>query len=211
MMEVYDGHSHAQLCLISCCSNFWVDTICYTDLVQNVTIFDHSRIDKNGQKSLQNTTLRHQDLEEHHRKIHAVIWYQKLLTFGDFCKNCIFRNWKASTSVLEIAQEPPLLSIYLEKPHRLWMPYSRSLVCGFFHGAVIILEVTIGHFTQWGQVSKNCLTTVKWLLWGLTSSHMNWAHWIHRDSAFQSYAIYAIPRLFSDLSMQKYSNTPFLE
>ena len=35
--------------IISCCSNFWVDTICYTDLVLNLTIFYHLRIDKNDQ------------------------------------------------------------------------------------------------------------------------------------------------------------------
>ena len=69
-MGAYDGQSHAQLCLISCCSNFWVDTICYTDYTDNLTISDHMKID---QKSPQNTTLRHQDLEEHHRKSHAVI------------------------------------------------------------------------------------------------------------------------------------------
>lgn len=70
MMAVCDGHSRVQLCLFHCCS------ICYTDLVQNWAVFDHLRIYifLNGQKSL------HQDIEEQHRKIYAVIWYQKLLT-----------------------------------------------------------------------------------------------------------------------------------
>ena len=61
-----------------------VDTICYTDLVQHLTISDHSRIDKKSVKnSLQNTTLRHQDVEEHNRKSHVVIWFQNMLTCGD--------------------------------------------------------------------------------------------------------------------------------
>ena len=62
---------------------------------------------KNGQNSLQNTTLRYQNLGEDHRKIHAVIWHQKLLTFGDFCISAFFNDWMANTSVLETAQKPP--------------------------------------------------------------------------------------------------------
>lgn len=52
-MEVYYGHY-----ISNCCSNVGVDTMCYTDLV-------HLRINKNA-------------LGEHHRKIHALIWYQIL-------------------------------------------------------------------------------------------------------------------------------------
>lgn len=89
MVEVCNGHSHAKLCHINCCSNLGVDTICYTDLVQNLTIVDQWRVDKNSQ----NTTLRHQDLVKHHIKVCAVIWDQKL-------------SKQTSTSVLEINQKP---------------------------------------------------------------------------------------------------------
>lgn len=45
MMDVYEGHVYAQLCLISCCSSFWVDTIYCTDLEPNLTLIE------NGQKT----------------------------------------------------------------------------------------------------------------------------------------------------------------
>lgn len=57
MIEVCDGYKLLQ--------QFGV---CYTDLLQKLVAFEHLRADKNCQKSLQNTTLRHQDLEEQHRK-----------------------------------------------------------------------------------------------------------------------------------------------
>ena len=49
---------------------------------------------------------------------------------------------------------------------------------------------------------------MKWLLWGLTSSHMNTIGLIEstRVSAFQSYRICDIPKLLNDSSVQRYSN-----
>lgn len=59
--EVYDGHSHALLCFIGCCSSFWVDTVCYTDLVQNEMF------------------LTIQKISHHPNTIKSISRYQKLL------------------------------------------------------------------------------------------------------------------------------------
>ena len=68
--------------------------MCFTDLVLYLTIFDPlSLIDfliKKCQKDPRNTTLRHQDLEEHHRKIHAVILVPKTLGIWRFVKELYF-------------------------------------------------------------------------------------------------------------------------
>lgn len=45
-LVIDDGCSQAQLCLISCYKIVWVYTICYTDLLQSLAIFDHLRVDK---------------------------------------------------------------------------------------------------------------------------------------------------------------------
>lgn len=61
MMEVNDCHSHF---------------ICCTDVVLNLATFYNLRMNKN--KSIHNTTSRHQDPEEHRRNIHTVIrWRRK--------------------------------------------------------------------------------------------------------------------------------------
>ena len=46
MMTYTRDNSYDLLCLKSCCSSFGVETISYTDSVQNWTIFDQSRMNK---------------------------------------------------------------------------------------------------------------------------------------------------------------------
>lgn len=48
---------------------------------------------------------------------------------------------------------------------------------------------------------------MKWILWGLTSSHMNTIRLTEATgvSTFSSYPIYAIPKLFRDYSMQEFT------
>lgn len=81
MIQVYDGHPHALLCLISCCSSLWVVTqICY-----KIEPFLYSTC-KNGQNASKTT---HKDTKT---IIHAVIWYK-----NPFVRNAFFVNWMVST------------------------------------------------------------------------------------------------------------------
>ena len=74
-------------------------------------------------------------------------------------------------------------------------------MCVKVHKAVIILEVTGGHFIQSIDVSNIGLTKRKGY-WALTSSQIFEST---RASAFQRCLIYANPTLFRELSMQKHN------
>ena len=112
----------------------------------------HSRTDKNDQNSHQNTTLRHQDLEQHHHDSCCDLVSRTFDILEISAGIAFFSGWMVSTSDLETVRKPFIFSILPGKPYIA--PGLRS-ICVKCHDAVTICEVTIGNFIQWCQVSKN--------------------------------------------------------
>lgn len=146
MIKVYGRHSHAHLYLISCCSNFRVDTICDTVCVPNLSMFYHLKLIKMVKYP---TRIPHKDTKTlSNTKQNIMLWFW----IKTFCNNCIFQWLDGEHFCSGNCWDTLLLSIYLWAPSILWMSEVSSL--WLFHEPVIILEVTVGHFIQWCPIKK---------------------------------------------------------